>query len=346
MLTFCTLFNTNYLDKGLVLYDSLRQHSSKFSLYVLAMDDTCYKILTDLNYPDLIPIKLSDFEDKELLQAKSNRTSGEYCWTCTPSLILYVLKKYQTSHCAYIDADLYFYSDPIVILKEMINRKASVQITGHRFYDDEAEQRSRFVGKYCVEFNTFMNDPDSLGLLETWRNQCLDDCSADGDGIHFGDQKYMDNWIDNYSFAIETENLGAGVAPWNIAKYQLVDASKDLVSCENKEYELLFYHFQNIRYYTQNCVDISCYGRKGISEELVNHLYIPYLKRLDEKKNLIHKKYGINILITRHPGFKKKNIMRRILSRMKYEAHWFIFRNKHKNEIHPRLSAKLNRITF
>ena len=39
-MVYCTLFDSNYLDKGLVMYDSLVNSSCKFILYILCMDDT------------------------------------------------------------------------------------------------------------------------------------------------------------------------------------------------------------------------------------------------------------------------------------------------------------------
>ena len=56
----CTLYNTLYLDKGLVLYDSLRECAKDFKLYVLCMDDKCYEVLAGLNQEYHIPVRLSD----------------------------------------------------------------------------------------------------------------------------------------------------------------------------------------------------------------------------------------------------------------------------------------------
>ena len=151
----CTLFNCNYLDKGLALYESLKKVSNDFCLYVLAMDNQCYDILKDLNLSSLRPIALEDFENEELKKAKQNRTIGEYCWTCSSCLIKYVLETYNPDYCTYIDADTYFYSDPYIIIKEMQNKNASVQIVGHRF-NKCVEQRETFIkGRFRVEFNTF-----------------------------------------------------------------------------------------------------------------------------------------------------------------------------------------------
>lgn len=98
------------------MYESLEKVCDEFVLYVLCMSDKCFEILTDLNYQNLIPIKLEDFEDEELLRVKPFRAVGEYCWTCSPSLIRYVLMTFNPKYYAYIDADLYFYSDPKVVV--------------------------------------------------------------------------------------------------------------------------------------------------------------------------------------------------------------------------------------
>ena len=142
----CTLFDHNYLDKGLVLYDSLMACCENFVLYVLAMSDRCYEILCDLKLSHIVPIRLSDFEDEDLLQIKPTRGVGEYCWTCSSSLILYVLRTYKPEYCTYVDADIYFYSDPRVVIDEMYNKGASVQIIGHRFASNPIG-KERCVGK-------------------------------------------------------------------------------------------------------------------------------------------------------------------------------------------------------
>lgn len=303
----CTLFDSNYLDKGLVLYKSLEKYASCFTLYVLAMNDKCYKILTDLNYDHLVPIKLVNFENEDLLRVKPKRGIGEYCWTCSSSLIKYVLDTYQPDYCSYIDADMAFYADPLALIKEMEERKASVSIVGHRF-NFYNRYLADTVGIYCVECNTFKNDEKARKLLNIWIGQCIEHCSTDGDGVYWADQKYMDNWVMDYDFVIETQNLGAGVAPWNIAQYRLLysDESRVVLKCKGNEYNLLFYHFENLKYLSLKEVNVSVYGNWGISDKLVEFLYHSYLKAIDDTKTYLRENYGLDILIKSHPGVSKE----------------------------------------
>ncbi len=112
---FCTLFDTNYFSRGLVLYNSIIETGINFHLFIFAFDDDVYKILKQRNLEKVTIISLKDFETKELLDKKKERTKAEYCWTCTPSTIYYCLKQYNLGNCTYVDADMYFYNNPDVL---------------------------------------------------------------------------------------------------------------------------------------------------------------------------------------------------------------------------------------
>lgn len=316
MMTLCTLFDHNYLDKGITMYKSLEEVCDGFELYVLAMSDRCYEILIDLNYPHLKPIKLVDFEDEELLRVKPFRKVGEYCWTCSSSLIRYVLMTFNPNCCTYIDADLFFYANPKVLIDEMYSSGASVQVIGHRFDKKFAKQAEHIVGKYCVEFNTFKNDERSLMLLNKWRNQCLEHCSIDGDGVYWGDQKYQERWCDEYDFVMETKNLGAGVAPWNIRQYR---RHGNLLY--NKQYDktcsLVFYHFENIIYKNLHKADINISGLIRSDLPFVRKLYKSYLQRVNEEKKMLREIYGLDTLLLKHPGVEESDKRLNLFLRLK-----------------------------
>ena len=304
----CTLFGFSYLDKGLVLYESLERVAGDFVLYALAMDDECHAYLQACGYDSMVPIRLSDFENDALREAKGNRSFGEYCWTCSAALIAYVLDRYGEPCCAYIDADMAFYADPGVLFDELERRGGSVLLTGHRFCRFEKE-REASAGRFCVEFNLFRNDEAARGVLRHWVEQCLESCSADMDGGSFGDQRYLDDWVDTYGFVLETAHPGAGVAPWNLPQYRLV--SHDPVSggyrlrVGGRETELVFFHFAGLKYVNRNLADISVYYYWGIDGRFVVPLYSDYLQALERYKRQVQEKTGKEILLTSHPAFTK-----------------------------------------
>jgi len=326
----CTLYNSLYLDKGLVLYDSLCKCAKDFKLYVLCMDEKCYDILVGMNQQHHIPIRLSDFEygDDELLKAKENRPIGEYCWTCSSSLIRFVISHYNEPVCTYIDADMYFYHDPQVLVDEMIQAGKSVMVTPHRF-PKEDEKQADTVGTYCVEFNTFLNNNDSLEVLDYWRNRCLECCSNIGDGIHWGDQKYLEELVDKYDCVHVCQNRGAGVALWNIKLYATGDSNEGMM-IKDKERDcnipLIFYHYQNVTYITPHIVSTSIEkGRLDVDYALVYELYDAYLKRIAEKKEYLRANHQIDDYITVHPTAKgpAESIIKKVIKRtLLYKLLW------------------------
>lgn len=332
----CTLYNSLYLDKGLVLYDSLCECAKDFKLYVLCMDDKCYEVLSDLNLDCHIPIRLSDFEegDYELLEAKANRPMGEYCWTCSSSFIKYVLKKYNEPICTYIDADMFFYNDPQILIDEMLEYGKSVMVTPHRF-PSKVEKMAETVGKYCVEFNTFLNNYEGLKVLEYWRSRCLECCENIGDGIHWGDQKYLEELVDRFPCVHVCMNIGAGVAPWNIIQYKRLDVDNNKVLLwknDLSELSLIFYHFQSVKYLSRDVVDINIQTFKGIDIGLVDMLYYPYLRMIETKKKELEDEYGVCCLIMHHPADKKIPVWKKIM------------RNIHPLAIYGKLVLKIKNV--
>ena len=215
MYNYCTLFDSNYLTRGLAMYESLKKHSKGFHLYIFAFDDKSYNLLKKLNFEDVTIVSLNEFEDDKLLKIKQNRTATEYCWTCTPSIIKYSIETYNLNSCIYLDADLYFFSNPSILIEEMNNK--SILITEHR-YTPEYDQ-SATSGIYCVQFMIFKNDINGMKALNWWIDSCNNWCYAKYEDGKFGDQKYLDDWTTKFNGVHVLQNLGGGVAPWNIQQF-------------------------------------------------------------------------------------------------------------------------------
>jgi hypothetical protein len=126
-MNFVTLFNSNYLSRGMVMYESLKEHCPDFHLYVIAFDDSTYHYFQKFPQKNLTAVSLKEFEDPKLLEIKPTRSAGEYCWSCTASTVLYAINTYKLDHCVYVDADMRFYSNPQVLFDEWGSR--SVLIT-------------------------------------------------------------------------------------------------------------------------------------------------------------------------------------------------------------------------
>ena len=93
---FCTYFDSNYLTRGLALYESLRRQCPEFTLWVLCFDKASHDVLVRLDRPGMRPIAHEDFVlgDEPLQAARMDRSLVEYYFTCSPSLPLYILKTF------------------------------------------------------------------------------------------------------------------------------------------------------------------------------------------------------------------------------------------------------------
>lgn len=279
MLNFCTLYNSNYAARGLAMYWSLRRACPEFNLYVFAFDDVLAATLKKMALPNMTVITLAEFEDEELLCVKPTRTAVEYCWTCSSSTIYYCLTHFDIDNCTYIDADLYFYSNPQILIDEMGYN--DVLITSHRY--SPQHQSEEKAGKYCVQFMTFKNTPNGMNILNWWRNACLDWCYNRYEDGKFGDQKYLDDWTTRFNGVHELAHLGGGVAPWNMQQYTFKKKGKQLIGTETATghtFPLVFFHFHACHCFQKGWLREFNYAWYDWNRNSWKLLFVPYAKEL------------------------------------------------------------------
>lgn len=286
MLHFCTLFDANYLARGLVTYESLMSATEGSAhLYVFAFDDLCLTTLKGMNLPNLTVISLAEFEDADLLRIKPTRSRGEYCWTCTSSTIHYCIKHFNLPHCTYIDADMVFYQNPQVLLDEM-PPSANVLITEHRY--TPSYDKSKLSGKYCVQFMYFDNSENGQYILNWWRHRCLEWCYNRYEDGKFGDQKYLDDWLTRFKGVHSLQHFGGGLAPWNVQRFDFQVIGTNILgklkpqkglSTEGGNFDAIFFHFHGVKLYEN---DKTIYAPKMyvLNAAVRTLFYAPYLQKL------------------------------------------------------------------
>ena len=306
---FCTLFDSGYLSRGLALYYSLELFCQEFHLFIFAFDNSSYKTLISIELKSATIISLGEFEDPRLLEVKPSRNRAEYCWTSTSSTILYCLENFKIDHCTYLDADLYFYSSPQPIFEEI--GRASIALTEH-YYTKKYDQ-SLTSGKYCVQFVFFRNNEEGLNAVKWWRNSCINWCYARLENGKFADQKYLDDWSQRFNNVHIITHLGAGVAPWNVQQYDLENFDNKCILLLNKikntHFNLIFYHFHNLRIAIKNNSVVVEPSKFSLTIEDERKLYTPYINRLlviEESLKLTNKNENYIIL------FKKNSILLKI----------------------------------
>lgn len=288
---FCTLFDSGYLTRGLALYDSLEKTGEPFRLYIICFDSLAHEILTSLGLENAVLIRLEEFESPELLSVKPGRTRGEYCWTCSSHSIRYVLERFGLDEVTYIDADLYFFAKPSLLLDELRAAGGSILLTEHRYaprYDHGATS-----GKYCVQFMTFKKDDRGLAALQWWQDRCIEWCFNRIEDGKFGDQKYLDDWTTRFKGVHVLQHPGGGVAPWNVSRYE-VGAGPTVGS-----HPVVFYHFHALKWFTDGHIDLA--ENYDLPAGALEHIYSRYVEAL---------KHALRRVQAIQPGFQRGKVER------------------------------------
>lgn len=239
---FCTLFDSNYLLKGVAMVRSLLCHCPEANIYILCMDDLALELLARLSLPGAVLIPLAAIEDQQLLQAKQDRSVAEYCWTLSSCFTWYVLMEFPSiSYITYLDADIFFYSSLDPIFSEVAS--ASIAIIEHRFSPRYIDREVN--GRFCVEWVGFARDEQGLKCLAHWREQCIEWCYYRLEETRMGDQKYLDQWPSLYGECHIIKSIGAGIAPWNYDAHHIDGGLAAPIRVDGEP--LIFYHFHQFQ---------------------------------------------------------------------------------------------------
>lgn len=285
---YCTLFDSNYLTRGLALYRSLVKSGDSFHLHIFAFDDLTTKVLKEYNLKHATVITLPEFETEELLSVKKERTPVEFCWTSTPHVIRHILDNNDIDRGTYLDADLYFFNKPSIIMDEFTESNKSILLTEHR-YTPKYDNTER-VGVYNVQFMTFNKDNAGLSALQWWQDRCIEWCYNRFEDGKMGDQKYLDDWATRFQGSVHVlQHQGGGLAPWNIQQYDLVEEkiqggaefSTSSVRVSNistqEVFPVIFYHFHGLKLFNDGLVQLH---NNELPKELKKRLYYPYIGEL------------------------------------------------------------------
>lgn len=281
---YCTYFDHNYLPRGLALYRSLQRYAPGARLWVLCLSDACHQALTALALPDLVPVRLGDFEatEPEVAATRQTRSVIEYYFTLTPAWILFVLNSEPALEWAtYLDSDLFFFASPEPIYDEMAD--AAFGIIPHRFARGLEEQR-RF-GLYNVGWVSVRARDDGISALRWWRARCIEWCYDRVEGDRFADQRYLDRLPELFGGVHIIEHLGANLAPWNFADVRLECRDK-AVEIEGR-YRLLFFHFYGVKRSGGYYFNSHRLYRAPFSRLMKHEIYQPYAVALAEAERMV-----------------------------------------------------------
>ncbi len=240
-----TLSDRGFLPRTLAMCKSLRIYDSVSPVYYFATEP-----LLQVEFDAFASVGVKVLSIEELLgtelvaHLRYSRSLLEFMWTLPSQLLtkMWELEKSCTDF-AYLDADIFFYSDPGLIWLEIPSN--SISIVRHNF---SRRLQNIFIesGEFNVSWVSVPNSSIGMAVASKWASDCLEMC-PDKPVIHngklvYGDQKYLDYWPELYGSNLHIiEHLGAGVAPWNYEEYKFSAYAPLLVN----DVPLIFFHFSS-----------------------------------------------------------------------------------------------------
>ena len=131
---FATLFDINYLTRGLLLYESLQKNCPAARMYILCLDGACRDALLKLALKNVVLVSLDELEayDPALLRVKFERTWPEYIFTLFATWALYVYDRLNDGDSfLYIDSDCCFFSNPAPLFDVLLGVLTSCASVPH-----------------------------------------------------------------------------------------------------------------------------------------------------------------------------------------------------------------------
>jgi glycosyltransferase involved in cell wall biosynthesis len=280
MNSYCCYFDHRYLSRGLAMIRSLKAWDASAIVWVLCLSNECHEALSKVGESAVNLLRLADLEETypALREARSNRSLIEYYFTCTPSLVRFVLRESRDEDVVtYVDSDLYFFSNPAPLFAEL--GPGSISIIPHRF-PPNLQHLEKF-GLYNVGWMSFRNDPRGRAVAIWWQDRCNEWCYDVLDGDRFADQKYLDRIATDFEGVIVLTHRGANLAPWNLARHSLSIRDGQIVV--DQKWQLIFFHFHGLRR-VGNWIYIPGHFRyKAPFGHLVRaRLYRPYIRHLEQ----------------------------------------------------------------
>jgi hypothetical protein len=274
---YCTLFDRNYLDRGLALHRSLLKHCGEFQLHVLCLDAATLQALSALSLPRTSLIRLETLEewDPALRAARGDRTLVELYFTAKPVLLGYLLEGNPgMSRIEYLDSDLYFFGDPQDAEQEYCLNP--VALSPHDF-DARNADRTRF-GLFNAGWLSVRGDAEGRRFVLWWRDRCVEWCRMVVEDTRFADQKYLDRVPGLFPGAVAVRHPGMNLAPWNIGGRRVAPSAHG-VRIDGRP--LVFFHFHGLRQMKFGVFDsgLHDYGLR-LSGSIRQDLYRPYLRTL------------------------------------------------------------------
>jgi hypothetical protein len=296
MTIYATYFDSNFLTRGLACLESLVTRSATTPrILVLALDAECSNALAHL-WPvigrgselEIVTLDALERAHSALSATKATRSNVEYYFTLTPFLCAEALARTdEEEYAVYIDADLFFFSDPDIALQAADG--ANIGLVEHRFPQSQ-KHCAELYGRFNVGWIAFRSAPETQACIARWQQQCLASSVDRPEAGVYGDQKYLDAWPAQLKSLKVVDHPGINLAQWNFARHRLARGNDNEIKVDGSD--VIFFHFTQLRRRGASLYEAYFTEYGPFNDLLCSEIYSPYLMALDRIESSISEKRG------------------------------------------------------
>ena len=148
----------------------------------------------------------------------------------------------------------------------------------HNYSQDRLEWASK-SGRFNVGVVIGRPSTQFIQCIKNWRGDVIERCDVDPSSGRCGDQTYLDVWPENFNSLYIFEDLGVGVAPWNLNNFKVTGNGVD-VRINNEIIYFFHFHGLEVRTLFSRIYLFIPAGGYQLNSVPLNEIYVPYLKTL------------------------------------------------------------------
>ncbi|MEO5946846.1 MAG: hypothetical protein ABIP79_08520 [Chitinophagaceae bacterium] len=239
MQTFCTIVTPEFIPFAKVLHNSLVGFKPDLTIQVLVIGET--SLQPEKNFTIHTVDELKNYSlVKQLAEKYAYTNKDQFRWALKPVFLSHLLEQYDK--VIYVDADIYFFSDPSFLFKELDN--TSVLLSPHWGETNPTLDEEKFLMNFRIGlYNAGFIGASKKGLpsLEWWATACSYEIKQDNEKGLYDDQRYLDLFpiIDPDTKILR--HKGCNVGSWNINTCKRLLKNGNVFISE--EFPIVFIHF-------------------------------------------------------------------------------------------------------
>jgi hypothetical protein len=276
--SYCTFFDSGYLSRGLALIESVRSQGDENEILVVCFDKFTQDYLESQR--EKLNLRLASLDDltnqfPDLLDTKQSRSLVEFYFTSTPFIVQYSNLGKAPNHVSiYLDADLYFFGSPKVIIRDLGDSSVALIRHDYPWFLKSLEVK---YGTYNVGLLAFRNNLEGKKVLDWWSEQCIEWCHDFPMAGKYADQGYLNSFDKLSKQTIELRNPGYNLAPWNTATRKPRIGSRGL---EVSSSPLTFFHFHGLKKRGNSWVSSQLNYFSPLKSNVFDSIYGSYVEHL------------------------------------------------------------------